>query len=84
MTGCDVCQDVCPFNRKHDWSEGEDFPGLNELVSLMQPENILAAPEEVLAEQICPRTAGHILPGDASVLKINAKRVLRNREKSAL
>lgn len=80
MVGCDACQDACPFNRKHDWSQGEDFPGLNELVGLMQPENILAAPEEDLARRICPLTSDHILPEDAATLKVNARRVLRYRE----
>lgn len=81
MVGCDACQDACPFNREHDWSTGEDFQGLDALVELMQPKNILLASEDELAEQICPLTSNHILPKDASTLKINAKRVLRNKKK---
>ncbi len=81
MVGCDVCQDVCPFNRKHNWFNEEDFEGLDALVALMQPENILLASEVELAERICPLTSDHILPENASTLKTNARRVLSNREK---
>lgn len=82
MAGCDACQDACPFNIRHDWTQGENFPGLDALVGLMQPENILLASEEELAERVCSLTAGHILPENASTLKANAKRVLRNRERT--
>lgn len=83
MVGCDACQDACPFNRRHDWSQGRDFPGLEDLIDFMQPENILSADEEELARRICPLTADHILPEDAATLKINAQRVLRNQKAKA-
>ena len=81
--GCDACQEACPFNRRHDWSQGRDFPGLDDLTDLMQPENILAASEEELARRICPLTADHIRPEDAITLKINAQRVLHNQKIAA-
>jgi epoxyqueuosine reductase len=38
--GCDICQDVCPFNNgKH--TGGEDFPGLAEISEFMRPEKIM-------------------------------------------
>ena len=78
IVGCDACQDACPFNKKHDWSKGESFPGLEELVDFMQPENVLTAEPEALARRICRLTADHILPEDANTLKVNAERALRN------
>lgn len=77
MVGCDACQDACPFNRRHDWTQGEDYPGLEELVNVMQPENILTAGKEQL-EQICLRSANHLRAENAEVLRTNAARVLRN------
>ena len=26
IMGCDACQDACPYNKRHSWNEGEDFP----------------------------------------------------------
>ena len=80
MVGCDACQNACPFNKKHDWTQGEEYPGLNDLVNAMQPENILSASREEL-ESICLRSANHLQSKDADVLKGNARRVLRNRAK---
>lgn len=80
MVGCDACQNACPFNRKHDWSQGEDYPGLDALVEVMQPENIHSASREQL-ENICLRSSNHLQAKDTEVLKINAERVLRNRSK---
>ena len=80
MVGCDACQNACPFNRKHDWSQGEDYPGLDALVEVMQPENIHSASNEQL-ENICLRSSNHLQAKDTEVLKTNAERVLRNRSK---
>ena len=81
IVGCDACQDACPFNRRHDWSQGEDFPGLNDLISLMQPENMLAASDDELVH-ICRRTADHLSEKDVDVLRASAGRALRMKLKA--
>ena len=81
IVGCDVCQDACPFNRRHDWSQGKDFPGLNDFISLMQPENVLAASDEELVD-ICRRTANHLSEKDVDVLRASAGRALRMKLKA--
>lgn len=40
--GCDVCQDVCPFNR-NSWTEDEEFPLLSELCEKLSLEMIVEA-----------------------------------------
>ena len=78
ICGCDNCQDACPHNR-HDWDQGEDFPGLNELVEQLQPEQLLTASDAFLQEVASPRSVEHIAPEQAITFRINAERVLRNR-----
>ncbi|MBE6038633.1 MAG: epoxyqueuosine reductase [Anaerofustis stercorihominis] len=73
ICGCDDCQDVCPFN-KHDWSEGEEFFGLQEIEELLQPENIINAPDNVLLEKVVPKTDKHIRKENVNTLRLAAKR----------
>lgn len=54
MYGCDVCQDVCPFN-KNKWKGGEDFPGLSELSGKMMPEEIMAMDYEEIRRVLAPK-----------------------------
>ena len=81
ICGCDMCQDKCPHN-KHNWEEGEDFEGLNDIIELMQPENILKAADEELIEKVIPKTEFHILPKDVNILRVNAKRVCERNKNS--
>ncbi|KIR03739.1 Epoxyqueuosine (oQ) reductase QueG [Lachnospiraceae bacterium TWA4] len=82
MCGCDDCQDTCPHNRKHDWSEGEEFPGLHEIVELLQPENILKASKEELQKKVVPKTYDHVKPRQTNTFKRGAKRLIRLQEKA--
>ena len=52
--GCDVCQDVCPFN-KDKWRGGRDFPGLNELAAKLPPEKIMAMNYSEMARELAPQ-----------------------------
>ena len=54
MYGCDVCQDVCPTNKKK-WSEEENFPEIDNITNLLSLEQILTMDENTLQEVIYPR-----------------------------
>ena len=75
ICGCDMCQDRCPHNR-HNWDDGEDFPGLDEIVELLEPENIINASDEELIEKVIPKTDHHIPPEKTEILRVNARRVI--------
>lgn len=81
LCGCDNCQDVCPYNRRHDWNAGEPFSDLEELAPELTPEKVLEQSDEFLIAHVIPKTDGHIQPEDAAVLRRNAERALRFREK---
>lgn len=76
ICGCDSCQDACPYNRR-DWSVGEKFPGLENITELLQPQNIVKAPDALLCEKVIPKTEMHIPPAQVETLRITAARVLR-------
>ncbi|MBE6069591.1 MAG: epoxyqueuosine reductase [Clostridium lundense] len=52
--GCDVCQDVCPFN-KSSWTENEEFPFLSELSERLSLEQIIEADYEFLENVVQPK-----------------------------
>lgn len=54
MYGCDVCQDVCPSNKKK-WSEEENFPEIENITELLTLEQILTMDENTFQEVIYPR-----------------------------
>ncbi len=74
--GCDVCQDACPYNKRHNWNEGEDFPGLKEIEVLLQPKNIISASDEELIQKVIPRAEHHLTDTQTDILRNSAKRVI--------
>ena len=76
IMGCDACQDACPYNKRHDWTEGEDFPGLKEIEELLQPDHIISASDDELIRKVIPRSAHHLTVKQADILKICAGRVI--------
>ena len=52
--GCDVCQDVCPFN-SNKWLDQEEFPGLTLLAQNISFEKILAMDYTYLREVMSPK-----------------------------
>ena len=54
LYGCDVCQDVCPIN-KRKWSEEEEFPELDKISGILSLEQILTMDENTLLKVIQPR-----------------------------
>lgn len=67
---------ACPYNCRHNWEEGEDFPGVKEIEELLHPENIISASDEELIEKVIPRSEYHLTEKQTYVLKTCAKRVL--------
>lgn len=79
ICGCDDCQDACPYNR-HDWDNGLPFPGLDEIVETLSPESIVSASNETLIEKVVPKTEFHIPPEKADILRICARRSIKNEQ----
>lgn len=52
--GCDICQDICPFN-KNSWTEREDFPNLNELCKRLSLSQIVEADYLFLRDVLQPK-----------------------------
>ena len=81
IIGCDNCQDSCPFNKNHDWSVGKDYPGLDELEPILQPEFILKASDEEIIEQMIPKFCFHLTNEQIPLLRKSAKRAIEYKNR---
>lgn len=82
IVGCDSCQDACPYNRRHNWNEGESFSNLEELATKMVPEKLLEQSDEFLKAKVISKTDHHLMPEDTNVLRMNAERAIRNSKRA--
>ena len=79
ILGCDNCQDCCPFNKNHDWSIGKDYPGLNALELILQPEYILKASDKEIIEKLIPKFCFHLTDKQIQLLRKSAKRAIARK-----
>jgi len=77
--GCDVCQDLCPMNKKR-WNAAEEFPGLSDLSQHISLEKILKMDYEFLEKVIHPKF-WYIKKTDAWRWKTNAINAMVNNYK---
>ncbi|MDR3152678.1 MAG: hypothetical protein LBW85_00035 [Deltaproteobacteria bacterium] len=82
LYGCDVCQDVCPFNRGRRQGT-EDFPGLAETAAKASPESILAMDLPEIKRELAGK---FFYIGDESLhrWKLNALNVIANTRRADL
>ena len=69
MCGCDNCQDACPHNRRHDWSQGKPLPELEEIASIIVPENFVNLSDDFLVQNVIPKSANHLKEKDLPALR---------------
>lgn len=74
--GCDICQDVCPMN-KRKWEEKENFPGLDELSHYLTPEKILEMDEDFYRSSVQPKFF-YLAPDDLWKWKVDALCYMQN------
>jgi len=74
--GCDVCQDICPFN-SDKWEYNEYFPGLNELSEHISLEKIVEMDYNFL-QDIMARKFWYINKDDVYKWKTNVLNAMYN------
>ncbi len=78
VIGCEECQDACPYNKKHDWSQGEEIESLSQIAEKLLPENILTSDDEFLKKEVVPRTDEHISEKQIGTIRRCAKISVKN------
>ena len=81
VCGCDNCQDACPYNMRHDWRKGKVLQALEDIASIILPDNYDALTDEFLIRNVIPKTANHLQIKDIHALRKNAARSASNGRK---
>lgn len=81
MCGCDNCQDACPHNMRHDWSKGKVLKELEDIASVILPENYDELTDEFLICNVIPKTSNHLQDKDINALRKNTARAATNSKK---
>jgi epoxyqueuosine reductase len=74
--GCDVCQDICPFN-SNKWEKNENFPELNELSEFISLEKIINMDDNFL-EDVMSEKYWYIKKDEIYKWKINILNAIFN------
>lgn len=76
MYGCDVCQDVCPFNQGK-WPGGQEYPGLAALGEAVSLEQVVLMDYETLRTLLQPQL-WYIEPDEVWKYKASALNAMKN------